>query len=97
MIINHKNIIQKLKTLNVQVRDSSTYETKKHVYFLFHSRIIGPKALWFSLLICASKYQALDKQWGVWDTTLQVQLHCTTLPNLKYCPASTETRSITIR
>ena len=59
--------------LNVQVRDSINVRN----YFLFHSRTIGPKALWFYLLMCASKYQALDKQLGVWDTTGTTTLHYT--------------------
>jgi hypothetical protein len=62
----------------VQVSDSiNVRNKKKHVYFLFHSRIIGPKVLWFYLLMCASRYQALDKQLGVWDTTGTATLHYT--------------------
>jgi len=80
----------------------SMYETKKHVYFLFHSRIIKHKALWFYLLMCALKYQALDKQLGVWDTTGTTTLWAIAIAQLHFqisniCPVFTKTRSMTIR
>lgn len=52
--------------------------------------------------MCALKYQALDKQLGVWDTTGTTTLWAIAIAQLHFqisniCPVFTKTRSMTIR